>query len=239
MSKPSRPAPIIRRAELSDIPDLVQVINEGYRGQGGWTTEAHLISGDRINAPELHHILTDKTSVDNEPVLVAFLDGRIVGCVQPSRGEHDHPDADHANGAEPASSPDAASHNSGAKDLEALHAEVVLPPASHEAAVVALVPESIQPIPPSPTSAMLGMFAVKPEYQSKGVGRALTEAAFELMRTEWGTKVCVIWVLESRTELLAWYEKLGFVWDGVRMRDFVWPDQLKQHVRFRVMEKQL
>ncbi|KZS88672.1 acyl-CoA N-acyltransferase [Sistotremastrum niveocremeum HHB9708] len=237
MSKSTRPAPTIRRAELADIPELVQVVNAGYRGQGGWTTEAHLIAGDRITSDELHQVLTDKTSLENEPILVALIDNKIVGCVQPSRGEHDHPEADLSDAVENGAA--ATPHSNGHTGSDSLEAEITLPP-STEAAVVALVPESIQPTPPSPSSAMLGLFAVQPEYQSKGVGRALTEAAFSLMRTEWGTQVCVIWVLETRTELLAWYEKLGFVWDGVRLRDFVWPDKLiKKSVRFRIMEKQL
>ncbi len=54
---------IIRIAIEADIPALVEHINRGYRGESsraGWTTEADLLEGTRVNENELRAILADE-----------------------------------------------------------------------------------------------------------------------------------------------------------------------------------
>ncbi|CAO3621215.1 unnamed protein product [Cunninghamella blakesleeana] len=73
--------------------------------------------------------------------------------------------------------------------------------------------------------AELGLFSVEPTLQSKGIGGKLVRAAFEEMK-ERGYKRAVMHVIEVRTEILAWYKKLGFEPTGERI-PFVWPELLK------------
>ncbi|MBU0308791.1 GNAT family N-acetyltransferase, partial [Acinetobacter baumannii] len=44
-----------RLAEFSDIPTLVELINQSYREQQGrsWTTEVEYVKGQRINKEQL------------------------------------------------------------------------------------------------------------------------------------------------------------------------------------------
>ncbi|MET3980794.1 ribosomal protein S18 acetylase RimI-like enzyme [Mucilaginibacter sp. UYP25] len=68
-------------ATLTDVPELVTLINSAYRGESskkGWTTEANLIDGQRIDAEDLTGQMDDKNSIilknTND-------DGHITGCV--------------------------------------------------------------------------------------------------------------------------------------------------------------
>ncbi|KAI7857153.1 acyl-CoA N-acyltransferase [Circinella umbellata] len=86
--------------------------------------------------------------------------------------------------------------------------------------------------------AELGLFAVSPSQQSRGVGGLLVRSAFEKMK-ELGYKVAMIHVLETRIDLLNWYRKLGFEETGERI-PFVWPEMLKvKDVCFITLKKQL
>jgi len=78
----------VTAATLSDVPELVVLINSAYRGENsfkGWTTEAGMIDGQRIDAPSLTEQMSDRDAV----VLKKTDDlGRIVGCVYlQKRGE--------------------------------------------------------------------------------------------------------------------------------------------------------
>ncbi len=71
----------ISKAALQDIPQLEILINSAYRGEEskkGWTTEADLLNGIRINADGLKKII-------NEPFSVILKccsdDNNLVGCV--------------------------------------------------------------------------------------------------------------------------------------------------------------
>ena len=89
----------------------------------------------------------------------------------------------------------------------------------------------------TPRKAMLGLFAVSPAYQSHGIGKALLNYALDYMRSTWHTSICVITVIEVRQEIIRWYEKQGFTWDGVTMKTFSSPELAKSEFKFRVMEK--
>jgi ribosomal protein S18 acetylase RimI-like enzyme len=80
--------PAISIANSNDIPAITKLLNCAYRGTSskkGWTTEAHLISGD---------IRTDDTSVQNVinqtySVLLKYVNEQqeIVGCVNLQKHE--------------------------------------------------------------------------------------------------------------------------------------------------------
>lgn len=68
-------------ATLADVPDLTALINSSYRGEGskkGWTTEADLIDGQRID----HEGLTQQMQDPNAVIFKNVDDnGKITGCV--------------------------------------------------------------------------------------------------------------------------------------------------------------
>lgn len=71
----------ITPAIFTDVPGLVALINSAYRGESskkGWTTEANLIGGQRIDEEELTEQISDPDAIilkhTND-------DGRITGCV--------------------------------------------------------------------------------------------------------------------------------------------------------------
>lgn len=86
---------------------------------------------------------------------------------------------------------------------------------------------------------MFGLFAVDPAHQSVGIGTRLLQHAVTFAKEEWGCERAVLWVIKQRTEILAWYERLGFEWHG-ETRDFVFPElALHDEVEFRVLSKRL
>ncbi|WP_298454987.1 GNAT family N-acetyltransferase [uncultured Cellulomonas sp.] len=74
------------------------------------------------------------------------------------------------------------------------------------------------------TSAYLGMFAVRPGLQGRGVGRAMLGAAERYAARTWGATTLEITVLNHRPELMAWYERCGFTATGER-HEFPYGDQ--------------
>ncbi|MFD0767205.1 GNAT family N-acetyltransferase [Mucilaginibacter lutimaris] len=71
----------ITPAILTDVPELVALINSAYRGESskkGWTTEANLIDGQRIDAEGLTEQMDDSDAI----ILKNTNDeGHITGCV--------------------------------------------------------------------------------------------------------------------------------------------------------------
>ena len=49
----------LRPAADTDVPRIVELVQAAYRGQGGWTTEAHLVDGHRTDAAEVRAMLAD------------------------------------------------------------------------------------------------------------------------------------------------------------------------------------
>ena len=73
---------MITTAQLDDVPALALLINSAYRGDSsrkGWTTEANLLDGIRIDEASLVTILLNK----EETILLYTLDesSEIIGCV--------------------------------------------------------------------------------------------------------------------------------------------------------------
>src|SRR5699024_12690717 len=66
----------LREAADDDVPELVDLVQAAYRGEGGWTTEAHLVDGHRTDEVEVRAMLDDPQVT----LLVAEHDGELVGC---------------------------------------------------------------------------------------------------------------------------------------------------------------
>ena len=69
---------------IDDVPALVALVNSAYRGdssRAGWTTEADLLGGIRIDADRVHAAV----STPGQTVLVHENDGEIVACVHLQR----------------------------------------------------------------------------------------------------------------------------------------------------------
>lgn len=62
--------------------------------------------------------------------------------------------------------------------------------------------------------AYFGMFAVSPTAQGTGLGTAVLAEAERIARDELGAARMVMTVIASRAELLAWYERRGYVRTG-------------------------
>jgi GNAT superfamily N-acetyltransferase len=62
-------------------------------------------------------------------------------------------------------------------------------------------------------AAYLGLFAVRPDAQGRGLGRAVVAEADRLART-WGADRIRMTVISLRADLLEWYARLGFVPTG-------------------------
>ena len=78
---------IVRAATLADVVTLHALVEAGYRGdtaRRGWSHEADLLGGQRTDAAALTASIGDA----REQVLLAELDGALVGCVQISDRGH-------------------------------------------------------------------------------------------------------------------------------------------------------
>ncbi|WP_394215084.1 GNAT family N-acetyltransferase [Brachybacterium vulturis] len=155
----------LRPANGGDVPELVDLVQAAYRGEGGWTTEAHLVDGHRTDADEVHAMLADPRVT----LLVAELGGELAGCCYTRREPADPHGSDRAE---------------------------------------------------------LGLFAVRPAVQSRGLGGRLLEAQAELLRSA-GVGVLRIQVLQGRPELQDWYRRHGFASVGTAVPFAGNPDWLK------------
>lgn len=73
--------PALRPATAADIPALHALVERAYRGDSarvGWTHEAELLGGQRIDAAALAAIIADP----QQRILLAEQDGTLAGCVQ-------------------------------------------------------------------------------------------------------------------------------------------------------------
>jgi len=78
---------IYKNAELEDIPAITSLLNRSYRGESsraGWTTEADLLGGRRIDEAGLLQLLNDSNSL----ILIAQSDETILATI------HAHREAD-------------------------------------------------------------------------------------------------------------------------------------------------
>ncbi|MBS1500462.1 MAG: GNAT family N-acetyltransferase [Bacteroidetes bacterium] len=71
----------ITPASLTDAPELNALINSAYRGESakkGWTNEAHLLDGIRINEPTIAEYIRDPKTVI---LKYTNAEDQIIGCV--------------------------------------------------------------------------------------------------------------------------------------------------------------
>lgn len=86
----------------------------------------------------------------------------------------------------------------------------------------------------------LGMLSVSPELQAKGIGKALMIAADDHAKNE-GCNAIFMRVITVRSELIAWYQKQGYV-DTGRREPFPADNRFgipTQELEFMIMEKDL
>ncbi len=70
----------ISKATMTDVPELSALINSAYRGEGsrrGWTTEADLLTGTRIDEEELRKNIFRKDAF----ILKYAEDKKIIACM--------------------------------------------------------------------------------------------------------------------------------------------------------------
>jgi GNAT superfamily N-acetyltransferase len=66
-------------------------------------------------------------------------------------------------------------------------------------------------------TAHFGMFAVDPERQAGGVGRAVLGKCERTVRELWSTRVMTLTVISVRSELIDWYVRRGYRHTGVHL----------------------
>ncbi|MGC2939393.1 MULTISPECIES: GNAT family N-acetyltransferase [unclassified Brevibacterium] len=141
-------------AELSaaDLADYVELVSSAYRGEGskqGWTTEADILGGQRLDAPMAEEMLAE---ADSQILLVRDGQGRAVASVYVRE--------------------------------------------------------------PADGAAYLGVLAVSPLGQGRGVGSALMNLAEAWVAEHWGATSMRMSVINKRDELIAYYERRGYELTG-------------------------
>ncbi|WP_194894332.1 GNAT family N-acetyltransferase [Catenulispora pinisilvae] len=171
--------PKYRTATAADVPWLVQLIESAYRGESskaGWTTEAHLLDGQRTDEDDVRAVVETPDS----RIIVVELAGEPVACCQlQHRGTH----------------------------------------------------------------AYFGMFAVRPTAQGTGLGKKVIAEAERVARDELGLSVMEMTVLRQRADLIAWYERRGYVRTG-EVKPFPYGDERfgkprRDDLEFAVLSKDL
>jgi ribosomal protein S18 acetylase RimI-like enzyme len=65
-------------------------------------------------------------------------------------------------------------------------------------------------------AAYFGMFAVRPALQGQRIGDALLRECERIARVEWGLPALRMTVIDTRGELIAWYQRRGYAATGAR-----------------------
>jgi predicted N-acetyltransferase YhbS len=180
MAAPDSFAPLtLRGAEAADIPAVTALINSAYRGESsavGWTTEAKILKGQRIDESGLARAMAEPETL----FLLCFQGDDLIGSVQLQ------------------------------KRAEGL--------------------------------GYLGMFVVRPGLQGRGLGRRFMREAEATARRLWAVTRMTMTVICLRGELIAYYERCGYVLTGERL-PFPFEDGLStalvDGIELAVMEKDL
>lgn len=88
-----------------------------------------------------------------------------------------------------------------------------------------------------------GMFAVSPELQGSGIGKALLNEAEKTVRDEWKLHAMRMTVIDCREELIAFYQRRGYRLTGIK-QPFPYGDERfgipkRDDLQFEIMEKPL
>ena len=168
-----------RSAVPADIPALVALVTSAYRGdvsKQGWTTEADMLDGQRID-PD---VLARDIERDRSRILLAERDGMLLACAHVAEDEG---------------------------------------------------------------AGYFGMFSVRPDLQGGGVGKAMLAEAERVARDEWRLPAMRMTVIDIRDELIAFYERRGYVRTGIK-KPFPYGDERygipkRDDLRFEILEKPL
>jgi ribosomal protein S18 acetylase RimI-like enzyme len=71
---------VYREAIIKDAEAVAQLVNSAYRGESsraGWTTEADLLEGSRVNADEVERLIESEHAI----ILLCFNDNELIGSV--------------------------------------------------------------------------------------------------------------------------------------------------------------
>jgi ribosomal protein S18 acetylase RimI-like enzyme len=142
--------PAFRAAVREDVPAIVALVQSAYRGDAsrvGWTTEADILDGQRID-PEGVTAVIDKP--DSRVLLAERGDQLLACCHIEKQGEHGY----------------------------------------------------------------FGMFAVTPAGQGSGLGKRMLTEAERIVRQTWGCTHMRMSVIDVRDDLIAWYERRGYLRTG-------------------------
>ena len=169
----------VRPAQPADVAALVALVNSAYRGdssRAGWTTEASLLDGQRVDAERLYETL----ATPDNTILLHAPTGLPIACVHLER---------------------------------------------------------------TGTDCYLGMLTVQPTTQAKGLGRQLLYSAERWAIDRWQSQTMHMTVITQRLELLAWYERRGYVRTGVRKPfpygDTRFGEPRRPDLQFEVLSKRL
>lgn len=171
-----------RTATTADIPALIELVTSAYRGdvsRRGWTTEADMLDGQRI-----------------DPLMLA------------------------ADLAQPQS------------------AIVIAESEDPDAAPIACAHVSVED-----GAGYFGMFSVRPDAQGGGIGKAVLAECERVARERFGCTAMRMTVIDIRDELIAFYERRGYVRTGIR-KPFPYGDARygipkRDDLRFEILEKPL
>lgn len=91
--------------------------------------------------------------------------------------------------------------------------------------------------------AYFGMFAVSPQEQGGGLGRAVIAEAERVAREDWGVREMRMTVISLREDLIAWYHRRGYTRTG-KTSPFPYGDErfgipLRDDLEFELLVKQL
>lgn len=91
--------------------------------------------------------------------------------------------------------------------------------------------------------AYLGMLTVRPQLQNAGLGKSILLSAEQWAELRWAVKSIEMTVIQKRTELIAWYERRGYVNTG-RVEPFPYGNEKfgipkMVDLEFVVLEKKL
>lgn len=166
------------KAEKQDAGQIAALVNSAYRGEAskqGWTTEADLLAGLRIDTEEILRLISRDESI----LLLCKTETELIGSVHLQK-----------------------------------QAEQVC----------------------------LGMLAVSPPLQGKGIGKQLLLAAELAAQENWAVTKSVMSVISCRNELIAFYERRGYRRTGVSkafpMNPELWTPKVAD-LRLEILEKVL